>query len=50
MWCTYTYDVHYDVLKHIFEHIYKLYYIHNICIHFEYIVNGLDRQSKQLIK
>jgi hypothetical protein len=42
-WCIYTFDVHYDVLKYIFEYIYRLYYIHDILsVHFEYIISGLS--------
>jgi hypothetical protein len=51
MGCTYTFDVHYDVLIYTFEYIYRLHYIHDILsVHFEYIVSGLSRLSKQLSK
>jgi len=30
MWCTYIFDVYYNVLKYIFGYIYRLYYIHDI--------------------
>jgi hypothetical protein len=30
MWCTYIFDVYYNVLKYTFGYIYRLYYIHDI--------------------
>jgi hypothetical protein len=45
LWCTYTFDVHYDIFE--IGYIYRLYYIPDIIsIHFSYIVNDLNRLKK----
>jgi hypothetical protein len=49
MWCTYIWNVYYDVLKYIFGYIYRLSYIHDILnIHFEYIVSELGSLYKYM--